>query len=379
MNRRDQELLVDKHNEALKVMPVSFLNQGYEVTVCDPSYANYKFIPDLSIYDEYPQINTYITLRPNEEDLEHQQKIAEHCMNRNFFCYSLFKIAPVIAQPNLYADGLYNDMNAMYPFGGKGRTQVAEGTTVSRGFRMSFMQAYEALKKYPEMTKVSDSDQNTFLLIVNDATHEPMLLQEPAYEPAAEVDNTAYDAAHTDRFHLNGQQLHMDNLDQVTHYQANMAGMIQLGRWMDYLRQQGVYDNTKIIIVADHGHKVRQLEDRIYAEGTEFDLDTMNFNPLLLVKDFGSQEFTTDETFMTLGDVPSLAFSGIIENPVNPFTGKPITMEPKQGEQHVMVCSEWNVLINNGTTFLPSPWYSVHDDVRDVSNWMHIEDPSLKN
>ena len=61
MNKRSAELLVDKHNEALKVMPVLFLEHGYDVTVCDPPYANYHWIPDLSIYDAYPEINVYLT------------------------------------------------------------------------------------------------------------------------------------------------------------------------------------------------------------------------------------------------------------------------------------------------------------------------------
>lgn len=61
MNKRDSESLVSKQNEALKVMPVNFLNNDYKVTVCDPVYANYQWIPDLSIYDDYPEIQTYIT------------------------------------------------------------------------------------------------------------------------------------------------------------------------------------------------------------------------------------------------------------------------------------------------------------------------------
>ena len=49
LNKRDSETLVSKHNEALKVMPVLFDQNGYEVTVFDPTYANYQVIPDLSI------------------------------------------------------------------------------------------------------------------------------------------------------------------------------------------------------------------------------------------------------------------------------------------------------------------------------------------
>ena len=53
MNKRDSETLVSKHNEALTVMPLIFSENGFSVTVCDPPYAGYQRIPDLSIYDKY--------------------------------------------------------------------------------------------------------------------------------------------------------------------------------------------------------------------------------------------------------------------------------------------------------------------------------------
>ena len=45
----------------------------------------------------------------------------------------------------------------------------------------------------------------------------------------------------------------MVNANQLAHYQINMAAMLQLANWFDYMRENGVYDNTRIILVADHG------------------------------------------------------------------------------------------------------------------------------
>ena len=42
MNKRSDETLMSKQNEALKVMPVLFDENDFEVTVCDPTYANYS-------------------------------------------------------------------------------------------------------------------------------------------------------------------------------------------------------------------------------------------------------------------------------------------------------------------------------------------------
>jgi hypothetical protein len=42
INERSSELLVDKQNEALKVMPVMFAKEGFKSTIVNPSYAGYK-------------------------------------------------------------------------------------------------------------------------------------------------------------------------------------------------------------------------------------------------------------------------------------------------------------------------------------------------
>ena len=62
MNRRPEVTLLEKQNEALCMMPRLFSGKGYDVTVFDPPYAGFEEIPDLSIYDEYPEIDAYVTM-----------------------------------------------------------------------------------------------------------------------------------------------------------------------------------------------------------------------------------------------------------------------------------------------------------------------------
>ena len=61
MNRRSDMLLKDKQDEALRVMPMLFGQNGYDVTVFDPPYAGYSWIPELSIYDDCPNTTAYNT------------------------------------------------------------------------------------------------------------------------------------------------------------------------------------------------------------------------------------------------------------------------------------------------------------------------------
>ncbi len=361
MNERDDETLAQKHDEALRVMPVLFDENGYDVTVCDPTYAGYQWIPDLSIYDEYPDINKYISMGAFVDTETRQQSIANN--TRNFFLYSVMKVLPLCLQSPIYNGGDYNYEQSTTS------TQQTEGMYIANGMRSSFMEAYSVLENLGQMTIVTEDGESGFLLLTNNTTHETMLLQEPDYTPSQHVDNSDYEAAHADRFTVDGQTLKVETEQQATHYQCNMAAMLQLAQWFDYLRANGVYDNTKIILVADHGFPLNQVDSLILEDG----FDTQGYHPLLMVKDFGAEGFTTSDGFMTNADVASIATTGAIENPVNPFTGKAIDSTAKSTQsQYIFSSTDYDIEKNNGNQYLPGDWYSVQSDMRVSSNWQAL-------
>ena len=366
MNRRDDEKLVDKHNEALKVMPVLFSENGYDVTVCDAPYANYQWIPDLSIYDDYPEIDTYITEGQFGDEESKEELVVSN--RRNFFCFSLMKTMPLVIQNNLYEDGRYNRAD-VYSF------QTSINDYIAEGINSIFMDAYQVLENLPGMTKITEDDTNTFLMMNNNSAHEPTMLQAPDYVPTETVDNTAFYAENMDLYTVDGITLKMDNAHQMMNYQVNMATLLQLGEWFDYMRENDVYDNTRIIIVSDHAYFGNQLEELIYPDDHFALKDLALFYPLLLVKDFGSDEFTISTEFMTQADVPTLAVDSLIDNPVNPFTGKEINNDEKTAhDQYIIYSWDFDIAINNGNTFIPSKWYKVKDNIWDLNNWTLLDE-----
>ena len=197
----------------------------------------------------------------------------------------------------------------------------------------------------------------------NETVHSPCLLQKPDYVPQMNVDNTAYDSDLEGQYTIDGVTLPMTTPEQVTYYHSYMAAMIQFGKWFDYMREQGVYDNTRIIIVADHGRNIDQFPINCN------DLTMQYFMPLLLVKDFDAKGFTVSDEFMTNGDTPTIATSGLIEDPINPFTKNPINSDLKNGPQTVFYSQILSLTENNGYTYLPGEWYSVEGDPHDPDNW----------
>jgi YidC/Oxa1 family membrane protein insertase len=357
IDKRSSETLLDKNNESLKVMPVLFDNNGYKVTVADVPYGNYQWITDLSIYDDHPNISQKHLDGKFNNVVDQKTIFKTDC--RNFFCYSIMKTVPIAFQHYLYNYGNY--------FKADGLNQNGE---IANATNLAFLDTYNVLKNLSNITEITDTDENTFLMMNNDTTHNVTILQEPDYVVSENVDNAAYDAEHANRYTLNGKTLNMSAEKAVAHYHVNMAAFLQLGNWFDYLRANGVYDNTKIILVSDHGFPLGQYDNMQYQnkDGSVTDLNV--FGPLLMVKDYNSTGFTTSEELMTNGDVPTIATQDAIDDPINPYTGKEINSDAKNASKlYLFASNQWDVNSNHGNQFNPDNWYSVHDNIWDPNNW----------
>lgn len=375
MNERDDVSLMDKQNEALKLMPVIFGENGYEVTVCDAPYANYKWVFDPSFFEDYPYVTAYNT--KGYFWAAHKEGVSNRNY-RNFFCYSLMKVAPLFVQNHLYDGGFYNENMITNDFSDEitnGNGQYITSMYTAQGIYDEFMWDYSTLLNLETMTDISDDETNHYFTIDNDTTHDPIMLQEPEYDVKYDVDNTVYEREHSDRFTVDGKTINMDNPEKYVFYQCNMSSILAIGRWLEYLKKEGVYDNTRIIIVSDHGRALHLNDAYHLDDGTDEFMDIEAYYPLLLIKDFNSKEFSVSEEFMTNADVPTYAMQGLIDNPVNPFTGNPINNEDKYSQPlHILGSPKWVVDENNGTTFLPGLWLSVEKDMRDKNNWTIIKD-----
>jgi len=350
MNARDDMPAVEKQNEALKVLPVLFRDMDYDVTICDPPLAGYQEISDLSIYSRYPDMKTHITMGTYVDEEDKFVKRLQDSQERNFFCYSLLKATPVLLQPILYDEGAY--------------FESAKNNTQSP----AFLESYSVLNNLSGLTDIKEDSVGGFVMINNETPHEPCLLQMPDYVPADSVNNGAYEDS--SRFTLDGRTMRMDNSYQLEHYHVNMATYLQIGKWLDYLKENSVYDNTRIIIVADHGRTLGQFDDlQITPE-----LDVQGYHPILLVKDFNAKEFGISDTFMTNADVPGLALEGLMDNPVNPFTGNPIDDTSKeQGELYITTAENFDQESGNTIDTTGGVWYAITPgDIRDKENWREI-------
>jgi hypothetical protein len=338
INKRSNIPLVDKHNEALLMLPRLFSDRGYSVCVTDPPYANYNQKSDLSIYEPYQGVHAYIT-DSKYTDLwieEHGLRLPTQCavIKRNMFWYSLLKGMPLILRELLYMKG-----NWCSP-------------AVNNTLRLT-LNGYSVLDYLPRLIEIRAGEQNTALIMTNNTTHESSLLQAPEYRPLANVTNYG-----TSRF------------AKESAYHVNAAALKRLADWFAVLKKEGVYDNTRIILVSDHGPQ----PNFVTKIGLAFNVD--QFNPLLMLKDFNAAgALRTDMSFMSNADVPPLALKDLINNPKNPFTGEDVSMERKKNPLYIAMSGSIHLSGKSATRFLLNPQkdYYVHDNIFKPENWRPVK------
>ena len=314
------------------------------------------------MYDTHPFIKVYRNKgRVVTDGISNTDSEVVAVNNRNFYCFAIFKCAPIIMQRFLYDGGHY--------LSGKVFNQEIASLHTAFGTPKGFNSHFEKLDYLKALTEVKEQG-NYFVTMTNDLPHLPALLQLPDYLPKQNVDNSEYESNDIVRKDDTGNVLKIKTKLQVSHYHANMATMLKLSEWLDFMRENGVYDNTKIILVGDHGWNLRHFDNLVVEDIKDGYGDIERYYPLLLVKDFNAKGFNVSDEFMTNADVPTIAFNGIVDKPVNPFTGKEINSNDKLNKQYVLGSDRYRLHMNEGrTTFTPIKWYSVHTNMLDKNNW----------
>jgi hypothetical protein len=342
INDRPTVSLQEKRNETLLVMPILFSSSGFSVTVTDSPYAEGNWIPDLRIFDNTENVSAYITdgvytnlwLKRNNNVLPPHSEV----LKRNILWYAVFREIPLAFRQAVYSDGFWCASFSEY------RMRL-------------FLNGYAVLDYLNELTDFKPQKESSAVFMVNTTTHTNWFLQVPDYKPQIAVTDFG-----------------KNPFSKGDWYHTTASALKRLSEYFDFLKSNEVYDNTRIILVSDHG-----IFDDSHVTKTNlpFRIDQFNslpfridqFNPLLLVKDFNAKgEMKTDMTFMTNADVPALAMKELIENPVNPFTGNAVTSDQKN-EPLLILINKVHNKNENEIDLNPQNTYYVHNNIFDEKNW----------
>ena len=338
INQRTDQTLQEKHNQALLTMPVLFHEAGFDVTVSGLPYENYLEYPIEQMYNGYDFVRraetrgSYSDLWYREHDME-KVLFLEHDIKRNLIWFSLFKMVPPVLRRAVYHDGYWTS----FDYRGDGLPR--------------FIDNYSELDYLPKLTDAT-SERDSFIMIDNELVHEPILMDAPDYVPS-DKPVTVFGK---------GEFAH------DAHFTTMMAAFKLLARFLNRLKELDVYDNTRIIIVSDHGTgiSVPELVNDLP------NLKKQNVVASLLVKDFGKRGgVSMNMKFMTNADTPALALEGIAPDAKNPFTGVPLAPADKTGFIKIMTAQAQSTRIRKKTQFDVSDdeWFTVKDDIFVNGNW----------
>ena len=360
-------LLGQKHLEAIKLMPRLFADAGYNVTVLDVPYANFKYTSegfDPQVFDDIEGIKAVNISEDVYAKLKNDFNIRELDYGYYQKCIREFNLMQVFfpgLRSRFYNKGNYYFVKSFKP------------SDVLAKFPRSNLNGFAELYYLKDLT-ILDSKKPTFTVLTNMLAHSDGLykLYGKDYTSLYESDGLKEDA-----YEFGSEY-------ERTSYHSNACALNLLGKWFEYLKKNGCYDNTRIIVVSDHGYGVNYPPfTRPEFADLPWDSRRTFYNPILIVKDFNATgELKLDyDKFTTNAEVLNHCIKGLGMPNVNPFTGNSFKKDTDYQYFDITVNRQ------DGPTMAPEVWAGftnwnvssfaygirVKKSVFDPENWSDYE------
>lgn len=350
INNRKNIPLQEKYDESALVMPLNFLENGFSLSVSGIPSTYFREANNFRGFENYTEIKTYGILKK----FVHKYQKVKKFENIRFDDICRKTICN------------FSILQVLFPAARNSYFGIIKNNELSKNLE-DFINNFSTLFFLRNLTNFS-SDKKEFIFIGNDTPHHGTWLNTDNYE---EIKTEKIKKDNISR------NLKTANDETIMNYQVFVATLKQIGLWIDLIKENGCFDNTRIIITSDHGweNNIKSGSDK----GTDFYNNKMlYFNPLLMVKDFNSDsEIKVDNKFMTNADTIFLASDGIIPELKNPFLNKDLKQDKDNG---VNVYWSYNKA-NDGNSLIPiekrytlplKDGYRITNGFFDISGWEEI-------
>ncbi|UCC13257.1 MAG: hypothetical protein JSW21_07460 [Gammaproteobacteria bacterium] len=326
INSRQQHSLGDAFREAYSVFPDAFIPHGFDVSYVDPQYSGGCARVDDRVHcTEMDPYGQYHHGKHGQDAL-----FARMNLPLALTAVSLYNAAPFFLKLRIYDRGRWLGANAV---GGSAYL-----------FKVADWGFLQALARESQFRSASP-------------TLKYVQLQIPHYPVALSADCVL--------------------APEVASFAAESRCALQeIGLLLDRMKKAGAYDNTKIVIVSDHGN---------WTDTTTFSPDFEDFVPsgyqgrispgviqgLLLVKDFGATgALTRSDLFLSNADVPAIVCAAIESCPG--VTPDPIAKNDSDRTLTVTT-TEYPIDIASTGQFTIKDQYEVNHSIFDYRNWKKIQ------
>jgi len=314
----EQKLSQAKRDLSTKVRQQGYLFTSTRVPYCSIEDESYDvFLPDW--HEDWDVHNKQLGIRVTEE------------INYALLSYNaLFFSAPLALKSKIYNNGRWLFMK---------KNKAGRNTSTSL--------KHQFLRLLPYISKTSP-DKGNFVLIYSMVSHFPW--------------STVND---------NGAMIH-----DVSPYENNKWIIETLCTWFSWMKENGVYDNTRIVIVSDHGTHWRRFNRELDIDNPFKNVDDqsvplnylLDLNPVIMVKDFDASEpFSEDWQFMSNMDAIGMALG----------EDGPAGASADSTRLLPAFVSWWTRDMNNRTRFSLEHKYIVKDTIFNADNWTMVWDKHL--
>jgi membrane protein insertase Oxa1/YidC/SpoIIIJ len=305
---------------------------GLRLGIVDPTYINpADYGAETTESEAYVQY--WLARHP-----EYRSKVSTGgAKNALLSMLSLFRGAPFLLKARLYDDGAWIVFHKSYQF-----DYMTSKTIKTYGY----------LDSLPEVSSVADGE-GTALFIHTQFTHEPYGVKEDGSIIRGDFPDPV-----TKSF-----------IDRKSAYYTARRFTAFLVRWVEWMKEAGVYDNTTIIVISDHGNNT---DDHGFPLPPAFDnpIDRANLsraNALLLVKRAASRgELVEDQRLMSNADSVAILFSDLGDT-------TRFGDDPSHGDaasrtlKYAHLTGTWRAFLEGETTDYTT--YVVRDAMNKPTNW----------
>lgn len=274
-------------SRAYDVYSKAFNAGGYEVVYVNPVYSTPDEGQDgRDVTVVHPESFVEYWLNSDEEGLELNLHYSSGQYAIIFSVVGLFKACPFVLRPFIYTEGRWLNTN---------RGELGMRNAINH-------LAYLALLR--KLTTV-DMGKPTFKFIGNELTHSPWAIDEELQLTTETTGGRRY-----------FPEYDFELVDRDGPYYSSVRALIELAKFFDWMRENEVFDVSKIVIVSDHGFygpsplwpKLPVIRAR-NGDGVE---GSAAYHSLLMVKDFNSElDFEQDDRLMSTADTAAIVLSAL--------------------------------------------------------------------
>jgi len=232
MNKRNR-LLRDLSVESFAILPHNFTNKGYAANLVNPHGLGFTMAGDCAFLD-MPGLHCSHVPASLASKLAAKHGMSTQALSKSMYADLLVLLGVMRGTPYMVR-AVVHEFASWRKF-----LDHSAGTT----FRQ-----WAELKSLPTLSR-TDAKESNLNVFFNALPHEPYFIGNDCMPKKRKLSKIAPKARarHTSLF-------------SYQHYVTARCALLLVADYMRWMRQEGVYDNTKIVIVSDHGI-VGLVEDR---------------------------------------------------------------------------------------------------------------------